>query len=341
MDLPKNVTRVGQANSHCKIYVEDYVMTYLKQMNTLARDKEMAIALYGIRREEESVSYIFVYGAGRIHSLQRETRHLSQAQNQEIEKIRKQYFSDYRFIGYRLLNGDMIDGMHICEQGICRYVEGYAQFYEKNDLMLAYMLSSRENEVEPERVNREKYNAEEQKREIVRKQYQQSKNRSNTEKTSRNVLYGQMKVAVVVAFAVLCVIGVASVKGSNEPETLQAMSDKILDKLSEDKILIDDKILETNENTDEQTVETETVQQDEVVESSESVQQSEVVESVEVAQQKEAMVQPIAYTIQQGDNLIAISVKIYGDDSMVDAICQLNGIDNADDIKIGQKILLP
>ena len=396
MELPKNITRVGQADSHCKIYVEDYVMTYMKQMNTLARDREMAIALYGVRREEESVSYIFIYGAGRMNSLQREVRHLSQAQNQEIEKIRKQHFSDYRFIGYRLLNGDMIDGMHICEQGICRYVEGYAQFYEKNDLMLAYMLASRKNDAEPEKVNREKYDVVERKRETVRREFQQSRNRNNVEKVSGNALFGQMKVAVVLAFALLCMMGVATVKGSGDSNALQAMSDKIVDKLAEDKILTDEKMLETDEATQQSqklqkgdvvessemiqqgdaaqpseivqqgdVVETsETIQQGDVVQPSEIVQQGDVVETSEMIQQgdvvqpseitqqeettqdtqvvqQEVVAQPTVYTIAQGDNLIAISVKIYGDDSMVDAICELNQIDNADDIKIGQKILLP
>lgn len=46
-------------------------------------------------------------------------------------------------LGYQILNGEMVEGFQICEQEICRYVSGYAQFYEKNDSMLAYMLENR------------------------------------------------------------------------------------------------------------------------------------------------------------------------------------------------------
>ena len=44
MELPKNITQIGEADKSCKIYVEDYVMSYMKQMNRFAEDKEMAVA---------------------------------------------------------------------------------------------------------------------------------------------------------------------------------------------------------------------------------------------------------------------------------------------------------
>ena len=36
-------------------------------------------------------------------------------------------------------------------------MSGYAQFYEKNDSMLAYMLENRGEEAAPEKVDQEKY----------------------------------------------------------------------------------------------------------------------------------------------------------------------------------------
>ena len=89
MELPKNITQIGEADKSCKIYVEDYVMSYMKQMNRFAEDKEMAVALYGRRSMEQAVSYIFVYGACKLTFLQREVRHLSQAHQQEIERARE------------------------------------------------------------------------------------------------------------------------------------------------------------------------------------------------------------------------------------------------------------
>lgn len=102
-------------------------------------------------------------------------RHLSQAQEQEIEKLRRKYFSEMTFLGYQILNGEMVEGFQICEQEICRYVSGYAQFYEKNDSMLAYMLENRGEEAAPEKVDQEKYEVV-KKRQEERRQRQESGN---------------------------------------------------------------------------------------------------------------------------------------------------------------------
>ena len=150
MELPKNITQIGEADKHCRVYVEDYVVSYIKQMNGMAQNKDIAIALYGRRTTENGVAYLFAYGSAKLNFLQKPIRHLSQAQEQEIEKLRKKYFPEMTFLGYQILNGEMVEGFRICEQEICRYVAGYAQFYEKNDSMLAYMLENRGEEAEPD-----------------------------------------------------------------------------------------------------------------------------------------------------------------------------------------------
>lgn len=47
------------------------------------------------------------------------------------------------------------------------------------------------------------------------------------------------------------------------------------------------------------------------------------------------------YTIQKGDTLTSISMLFYQNRGMIRQICELNGIENADNIVAGQKILLP
>ena len=53
MELPKNITQIGEADKHCRIYVEDYVVSYIKQMNGMAQNKDIAIALYGRKTAED------------------------------------------------------------------------------------------------------------------------------------------------------------------------------------------------------------------------------------------------------------------------------------------------
>jgi nucleoid-associated protein YgaU len=52
-------------------------------------------------------------------------------------------------------------------------------------------------------------------------------------------------------------------------------------------------------------------------------------------------VEPEVYVVQTGDTLTAISQRIYGSDSRVQEIAELNKLENSDDIRAGQKLLLP
>lgn len=384
MELPKNITQVGEANHRCKIYVEDYAVSYMKQLNVLARDKDMAVALYGVRKEENEVAYLFVYGAVKLNFLQRETRHLSQAQLQEIEKNREKYFRELEFLGYRLLNGDMVEGFHVCEQGICRYIEGYAQFYEKNDSMLAYMLDVREEKA-PEVVPGEKYEEVKKRQEERREQYGEQNNRravsvktmpSQAAEVKENTNSGNvkwMRYAVVAVFAMLCYIGLDSVGEEGGWENLQAkaklalsnvMEQQIPDAMTEDTLVAEDKladaILQENALPVQGTATMASVEsaEAEMPEQShaEVVQEMPMTQPVEQTQQTmpenipvesaepvEAPVaaQPTYYVIKQGDTLIGISMLNYGTDGRVADICALNQINDPDDIKVGQKILLP
>lgn len=243
MQLPKNVTQIGETNPHCKIYVEDYVISYMKQLNQYAGDKRMAVALYGIRKEEDGITYLFFYGAGRLNFLQKECRHLSQAVLQESEKLRKRYFSDYVFLGYRLLDGEMVEGFHVCEQGVCRYIEGYAQFYEKNDSMLAYMVDQRQEEAKPEEFDQEKYNTVKKRQEERRALSEErgwnggkssalwNGHAKEPDTESGAARLRRMKYSVAAIFALLCVTGLAAMGNGVKLGDLQSAAGRFLDNL--------------------------------------------------------------------------------------------------------------
>ena len=263
MELPKNITQIGEVGKTCKIYVEDYVVSYMKQLNQAALDKSMAIALYGKRREENGIVYYFVYGACKLDFLQREVRHLSQAQRQEIDRLRKKYFPEHTFVGYRLLDGDMIEGFHICEQDICRYISGYAQFYEKNDAMLAYMLDVRE-ETEPEQVNQEKYEEvkkrQEERRASSENQIRAVRNTNNIRRMPTPVNLQKMRLTAVGVFALLCLLGIATfredeLKNSENKNALDAVATSGV--VQKDTLVMEDKLdqvlLEENQSAGKKT----------------------------------------------------------------------------------------
>lgn len=379
MELPKNITQIGEVGKTCKIYVEDYVVSYMKQLNQAALDKSMAIALYGKRREENGIVYYFVYGACKLDFLQREVRHLSQAQRQEIDRLRKKYFPEHAFVGYRLLDGDMIEGFHICEQDICRYISGYAQFYEKNDAMLAYMLDVRE-ETEPEQVNQEKYEEvkkrQEERRASSENQIRVVRNTNNIRRMPTPVNLQKMRLTAVGVFALLCLLGIATFR---EDELRNSENKNVVDAVAtsgvvqKDTLVMEDKLdqvlLEENqsagkktdvsgkEDTESQQAQVEASEPSEV-QASAAVQQTEnkqptseeqpsepeqqaKEEQPEVTQTSQPVSGAVAYVIQPKDTLTAISIRQYGTDIRVADICNLNKITNPDDIKEGQVIMLP
>lgn len=374
MELPKNITQIGEVNQGCRIYVEDYVISYIKQLNGHALDKSLAVGMYGVRKEEAGVTYLFFYGACKLNFLQRETRHLSQAVLQEVEKARKKYFAEYEFLGYRMLNGEMVEGFQVYEQGVCRYIAGYAQFYEKNDCMLQFMLAERQEEVKPEEFDQEKYEVVKRRQEERRQKagaaggYRENR-RAMAERPAKpaDTKLRQMKLTAAAVFALLCVAGLTTLNSGEKLGELQAAARQMMDEITsrqlpdaipvtngavqvgtivtEDKLA--DAIRKENEAAAEQTngqipEKTQETVAEPTAEPTPEITPTPIPEPQPTPEATPVPTPaPVSYTIQKGDTLIGICTAKYGSDKRVAEICALNHISNPDDIKIGQKILLP
>lgn len=366
MELPKNITQIGEVNPHCKVYVEDYVYSYVKQLSRRTADKHETVALYGVRKEEAGITYLFLYGSGKLQYLQKENRHLSQAVLQEVERQRKKFFAEYLFLGYSILNGELPEGFWICEQGICRYVEGYARFYEKNDSMLAYMLAERNEEALPEVVEQEKYDVVRQRQEERKAQIQEHPKEN----------FHMMRRAVAAVFLLLCVTGLLSMGKGHDLRDLQTAAGKLISSLTERQLPDDAQMANASAYAGSLTAEdalTDAVLRENNVTTSSVISATDsavAVTPVPVAEPTanptpmptpeptseptavptseptpvptpEPTPAPASYTIQPGDTLSAICVEKYGNDDRLPEICKLNRIGNPDDIKVGDKILLP
>ncbi|MBO5521557.1 MAG: LysM peptidoglycan-binding domain-containing protein, partial [Eubacterium sp.] len=190
--------------------------------------REISVALYGRYEQENGLDYHFIYGACKVEQLPKEVRHLSQAQLQEVEKYRRKYFPELTFAGY-------------------------AQFYEKNDAMLAYMLEVRED-IQPEHVDQEKYERVRQRREERRIEAAEEKDsgQSISEKvaqlsTTQNLQ--RMRLAAVAVFALLCLFGVATFRDhtADPADTGHILAVNATDAVArqesqKDKLVIEDKL---------------------------------------------------------------------------------------------------
>ena len=387
MDLPKNIVQIGEIDKTCKVYIEDFCFSYLKQLNVQASSKHIAVALYGSSREEEGISYLFVYCACRVLFLEKDTKYLPQAALQDIEKQRKRYFAEYSFLGYHILDGEMMEGIHAFDHGTCRYVGGYARFYEKNEKMLQYMLSEKKGEAPSEEVSVEKYEAvrkrqEERKRQV--EAFQRQKERRRETAVHRNPAPEKnagMRFAGTAAVLALGVGGAFFAGNSGQLQGLFQAAKQTLANISErqlpeavpvaanavqvDKIVAEDKLTQAilEENRSEETDSASLQDGEEAMtrESEELPAQSEVPReesgiipseaasseedlpvsvAVEAPPSQEAR-KPTKYTVKRGDTLLDICQTWYGDESRLEEICSMNHITDPNDIKAGQKILLP
>lgn len=125
MQLPEIVKQVGKANGRERVYLEDYVYTYLRELKKEAGILPGRAALFGHVYHKNSCNFYMIYGAASvIGGLER---------GRGEEQVRKEFFEDYELIGYVNIyaKGREMPGKK----------EGCYIFYEKNEPMQNYLLS--------------------------------------------------------------------------------------------------------------------------------------------------------------------------------------------------------
>ncbi|MBD5461099.1 MAG: LysM peptidoglycan-binding domain-containing protein [Lachnospiraceae bacterium] len=497
MELPKNIIQIGKPDKLHKIFVEDYVVSYIKQTNRKLQGSQAGLAFYGRKSVEDNIRYYFLYGASEIEGLERRGQYLSELERESIEAVQKEYFAEYEFLAWCTLAGEMPDGFYLMEQGKGLRIDGYACFFEKNDCMLNFMVAEGNREREREKQQRDAqasadaspaaeeerfrqrpgsqtkewgrltgkgnidHRLEERSRKLEEMRgtqvpYRKSRVRTGQRMEGKNSMGkktpGMQKRAenwkpiLVGAAVLLCVLGIATLGDEERRRELQVIARQVMESLGEQKL--PDQLEEIpgddtgntgnagqtagndeasgklpeisdknpadgdldgqsqsgenqstegqdpgsqgmdgqeqddygtdnvsgesqspesqgaeNQSSGEQNPENQSAVsqaqegqsgqdaggqdaggqggQDDNGQESQSGQQPEESGDKGESQQAGGQAATVAYVIQKGDTLLNICRKRYGTESRLHEICELNGITNADDIKIGQVILLP
>lgn len=146
MELPKNLIQMGKPDRTHKIFVEDYIISYIKEWNRESDGQPAGIALYGQVYKESNYKYYFMYGASRIEGLDRRGPYLSQSDREEINNVGNRYFEEYSFLGWCIVREELPETILLDTRGKAIEVNGYACFFEKNESMLNFMLEMDERE---------------------------------------------------------------------------------------------------------------------------------------------------------------------------------------------------
>jgi LysM repeat protein len=175
--LPKNIRQIGERDPVVKLYVEDYVSTYLKRLYpTGGRDLRVGLLL-GEIRSEEGIPYIFVDGALEMENVTADGEKVDFTETawKEAWKTMERSFPKRAVLGWFLCGaqGSMLSPLNYwkehgqyfsaryqlmylnsslegdeavyvaSEDGFYR-LRGYCIYYERNQMMQDYMISRKD-----------------------------------------------------------------------------------------------------------------------------------------------------------------------------------------------------
>lgn len=373
--LPKNVRQIGNVSDEPKIYVEDYVDTYLNQLKDKAKDEPVGIALAGEILVLEGQPVVYISGAFRLAEVEVRGKEISLKEEtvKQMETDRKKYFPETEIVGWGLIEDgkpmgrsrevgrihskyfskdqsvfiwkDSLDGEEVFyafKYGELMQMGGHYVFYEKNPAMQNYMISTRKKiGVTPSEVVEDR--ATKDFRSVVRERMDAKSDRQNS-----RLIYITSALLVVVVL----VIGVSTMNNYDKMEavqsSLESLSQSVNSPESQTETVTEDEGDDEEEGAaakaQVETGETESVQEASGDTASDSSGEGDTDDTGAVMTADPSEIdldEDDYYVVQKGDTLDTISMKVYGDAAHVDAICRMNGLSDGNLIYIGQKLLLP
>lgn len=349
--LPKNIRQIGMPEGNRRIYIEDYVMTYLKQLANPNSTFARGAILVGECVKGEEGNIVFVSGALPAQNLELDLQEDSfdgETWSYIYQEV-KEYFPDLEVVGWFLSRmgfstevNDMIVKLHMdnfagfekvlfimdelegeeafymMEQEGLRRQSGYYIYYARNEAMQSFMIANRQECMEEE-------NPVEQKDEAVLRNYkkimEERKKNARIERMNKRL----SGACTVLAISVLALgIGVFSnyqmlgkLMNQLEMRGVIATDDEekpvLAEKTDDENLLVEAQIETTEKETQKDMPKT-------------------TVTSVNL---------PQYYTVQNGDTLSSISFKMYNSVGYVAELMEANELGEADDIREGDRIVIP
>lgn len=361
----------GGREEKYEIYVEDYVLSFLKEETGTLELSEFYF--YGLK--ENSNKRYLIYGAGREKQLA--------------------VFSQYSLldeIGCRLTQAGPV--FLVKEENGIYEIKGYEVFYQDNREMQSYLIDRKREITKDDSVSKPDT--------MIQSTYTEhtDSHKMTRNRMPHNVISVQLGIILVALVAIVInstnsfdkmkqlnqsasevffaienqeAINMAKSDGGqneipveqdamqeevpsgdmqpDEPDSNAAVSD-----LGREEDVLKLVVLENDEQTEEKADEETTSQEENEGENAaeeSAPEKSEVSSTTDQNETQseedneyegvEALSRNVArsYEIERGDTLYTISRKIYGDTTYVTQICELNQIDDPDHIRYGQKIILP
>ena len=339
--IPVNTRAVGDPKGDYLLYLEDYVHTFIRKVyqEDSTQGKKREISLWGYEFEEQGRVYLVISGAI----------------DQSLPAVSgERFFPSCYCIGQATIQEgtDTQIGLEItAPDGSKIVVRDFYIYYDQNEEMQNYLIEWN--------LTHNKGRIRTQSEDAVR--FTRMTQACNREEARVSYLWNAMNLLSLGLMVCVAAFGIISVNNyhkmkdmenkiayimSMPQEALAAMSGQLYEEKGtwEEQL---DNVVQTQDTTETTQEEDSLQKQAQLMQMTEVAQAAEEQQTyAENAQTQEAVVQDTAapamqyYIVQQGDTLRSISYRVYGTYDMVSAICAWNGIEDADSILYGQRLLL-
>lgn len=256
-EIPKNVRQMGEVRGNTKIYIEDYIITFIKQIS-VRDDKPKAFVLYGDRQVDGDITLLFVNGAILTEccdEMQGKTTVFKEEVWKDVNEKAGRFFKDMTVLGWAYLRydladfvetpvlnthrqffrkeqqiymeysvGERIENLYLFENDSMQLQSGYFVYYERNEAMQNYMITVKQDE--PEEIKPEVDKAtrkfrgivEERKEEVHRKQ-------------TMGMLYGTS----VAMLLIVTIIGVTMINNYEKMQNMEKVLYDISSQITDDE----------------------------------------------------------------------------------------------------------
>ena len=350
-NLPRNYRQIGEPGAK-KIYVEDYVYTYL---NKLAQPENLyarGAILFGKMYKTSIGKCMFISGAAACQNFELDLDEtiFSEENWGEIYRIRDSFFPELEICGWFLSRmGFSVD---LNDKIIRIHMDNFS-----GENKVLYMIDALENE--DAFYQFENYSLKKQRGYYI--YYETNQEMKNYKKALRkkkslrpksafaNPAYvaGGLVAAMVLIYGVRSAVQYQGNQKMQEVFQQQEMTDakNVTGAQQGEKETDTVSKIETTQNSENEVVSDEKAGSSEISEESNSesaVQDTEASETqtTEKTQQTWGSIGGY-YTVKRGDTLAGISKKMYQSYNYIEMIAEANGIDNVDEIYPGQILEIP
>ena len=225
--LPKNIRQIGERDTVLRLYVEDYVNTYLKRLKPGAGQSLRVGLLLGSREIHEDMPYVFVDGAMEMELLPQDgekvvfTEEAWKKAYQQVETMfprrtvqgwflcagegvtlsplnywrqHSQYFTGKNQLMYLNSGLDGEEAVYITSSDGFYQLRGYSIYYERNQLMQDYMIARKD-------ILREESKTDDRAIRDFRKKMDEHRTAAVHQRSTVNILSGLCSVLAVMVLA--------------------------------------------------------------------------------------------------------------------------------------------